>query len=155
EHDAVTIEDVKAYWDRRPCNIGHSKRPLATKEYFDEVEARRYFVEPHIPHFAQFERWRGKKVLEVGCGIGTDAVNFARAGALYTGVELSQASLDLTKRRFELFGLKGDFVSCNAERLSQFLPTNTFDLVYAFGVIHHTRNQRLATEEIRKVLRQD
>ncbi len=154
-HDHVSIEDVNAYWNRRPCNIGHSKRPLASREYFDDVEARRYFVEPHIPAFAQFERWRGKKVLEVGCGIGTDAVNFARAGALYTGVELSQTSLELTKKRFEVFGLKGEFVSCNAEQLSQFFSPNTFDLVYAFGVIHHTPNQRAAIEQIRKVIKKD
>ena len=153
--DQARLENVKAYWNRRPCNIGHSKRPLATKEYFDEVEARRYFVEPHIPGFAQFERWRNTKVLEVGCGIGTDAVNFARAGALYTGVELSQASLDLAMKRFDVFGLKGNFVLCDAEHLSHFFSLDTFDLVYAFGIIHHTPNQRAATEEIRKVIKKD
>jgi len=153
--DKASVEDVKEYWDRRPCNVRHSKRALATREYFDEVETRRYFVEPHIPGFAQFKRWKGKKVLEVGCGIGTDAVNFARAGALYTGVELSQASLDLAKKRFEIFGLHGNFVLCNAEQLSHFFSTGTFDLVYAFGVIHHTPDQRAVTEEIRKVIRED
>src|SRR5713226_1356279 len=101
------ITVVRDFWNRRPCNIRHSTKPVGTKEYFDEVEKRKYFVEPHIPAFAQFERWRGKRVLEIGCGIGTDAVNFARAGALYTGVELSQTSLELTKKRFEVFGLKG------------------------------------------------
>ncbi len=81
---------VKEYWNQRPCNIRHSTKPLGTKEYFDEVEARKYFVEPHIPRFAQFERWRGKKVLEIGCGIGTDTINFARHGADVTAIELSE-----------------------------------------------------------------
>ena len=71
-------------------------------------EKRKYFVEPHIPAFAQFERWKGKKVLEVGCGIGTDAINFARAGARVTAVDLSDESLKLAKQRanFSIWPIK-------------------------------------------------
>ena len=61
-----TIEDVKVYWDDRPCNVKHSKKEIGTKEYFDEVERKRYTAEPHIPLFADFPRWRAKKVLEIG-----------------------------------------------------------------------------------------
>jgi ubiquinone/menaquinone biosynthesis C-methylase UbiE len=126
-----------------------------TRAYFDEVEERKYFVEPHIPGFAQFARWKGKKVLEVGCGIGTDATNFARAGADYTGVELSEKSLELTRRRFDVFGLKGNFVTCNAEQLSGHVDRKAFDLVYSFGVIHHTPDQRAVVREIRQVIKGD
>jgi len=143
---------VQAYWDRRPCNIRHSKRPVGTREYFDEVERRKYLVEPHIRGFAEFPRWANKRVLEVGCGIGTDAVNFARAGAMYTGVELSEESLRLARQRFDVFGLEGEFVSCNAERLTTGLGPRKFDLVYSFGVVHHTPDQRRVVEEIRQVL---
>ena len=87
------IDAVEDYWNARPCNVRHSPKPVGSREYFDEVEQRKHFVEYRIPGFAQFERWRGKRVLEVGCGIGTAAVNFARGGAEYTGVELSKASL--------------------------------------------------------------
>src|SRR5579859_3366150 len=59
----VTVDEVRTYWDRRPCNLRHSPKPVGSREYFDEVEARKYFVEPHIPRFAEFERWRGKRVL--------------------------------------------------------------------------------------------
>ena len=75
------IDAVEAYWNARPCNVRHSPKPVGSREYFDEVEQRKHFVEYHIPGFAQFERWRGKRVLEVGCGIGTAAVNFARVAA--------------------------------------------------------------------------
>ena len=139
---------VRQYWDRRPCNIRYSNKPLGSREYFDEVEARKYFVESHIPAFAQFERWRGLKVLEIGCGIGTDAINFARAGAELTVVELSEASLDICRQRFETYGLDATFVSANAENLRRFLPVQTFDLIYSFGVLHHSPDPGRALEEL-------
>jgi 2-polyprenyl-3-methyl-5-hydroxy-6-metoxy-1,4-benzoquinol methylase len=151
----ATIEQVRDYWDRRPCNIKHSRLEIGTQEYFDEVEQRKYFVEPHIPGFAEFHRWKGKRVLEVGCGLGTDAVNFARAGANYTAIELSQASVSIAKKRFDLLGLAGEFIISNAEELTRQLPPKNFDLVYSFGVIHHTPNQRAVIEEIRKVVKDE
>ena len=132
------IENVKQYWNNRPCNIYHSKSKFGTKKYFDEVEKRKYFVEPHIPYFANFKKWQGKKVLELGCGIGTDSINFVRAGADLTIVELSKKSLDITKKRFKVYGLKAKFYLGNIERLSEFLPKEKYDLIYSFGVIHHT-----------------
>jgi len=152
---APDIGAVKEYWNRRPCNIRHSRKEVGTREYFDEVEARKYFVEPHIPEFAEFAKWKGAKVLEVGCGLGTDAVNFARAGADYTGVDLSEASLELARRRFEVFGLPGTVQWCNAEKLSESFPAKSFDLVYSFGVIHHTPNPRAVFEQIAKVIKAD
>lgn len=151
----ATLDDVRDYWNRRPCNVRHSPREVGTREYFNEVEQRKYFVEPHIPGFAQFERWAGKKVLEIGCGIGTDAINFARAGADYAAVELSRASLDLARRRFEVFGLKGDFHEGNVETVSSLFPPASFDLVYSFGVLHHTPDPRQAIAELRKLVRPD
>ena len=149
------IATVQAYWDRRPCNLRHSNALVGTREYFDQVEARKYFVEPHIPDFAQFQRWAGKRVLEIGCGIGTDAVNFARAGADYTAIELSEASLALARQRFSTFGVTGSFYHANAEQLSSVVERPGFDLVYSFGVIHHTPNQRAVIEQARRVIRDD
>jgi 2-polyprenyl-3-methyl-5-hydroxy-6-metoxy-1,4-benzoquinol methylase len=144
------IEKVRKYWDARPCNIRHSPSPVGTREYFDEVEARRYFVEPHIPGFAEFERWRGRKVLEIGCGIGTDTMNFARAGAQITAVDLSANSLAVAQRRAQLYGLSERirFYEANAEALSEVVPPEPYDLVYSFGVIHHTPSPERAIREI-------
>lgn len=148
----VPIDDVKKYWDRRPCNIRHSAKPVGTKEYFDEVEARKYFVEPHIPAFAEFERWKGKKVLEIGCGIGTDTINFARAGATVTAVDLSSESIALAKKRAEVFGLsdKITFYNTNTEELSKTVPVEPYDLIYSFGVLHHTPHPDVALMQLRK-----
>ena len=136
----VPIQDVRNYWNARPCNIRHSTAEVGTEEYFNQVEARKYFVEPHIPAFADFEKWRGKKVLEVGCGIGTDTINFARAGAEVTAIDLSSESLALAKKRADVFGLsdKIKFYEANAEHLADFIPAEKYDLIYSFGVIHHS-----------------
>src|ERR1700757_4794942 len=91
----VSIQRVRDYWNERPCNLRHSPSAVGSRQYFDEIEARKYFVEPHIPLFAQHARWGGKRVLEIGCGLGTDTINFARAGARVTAVDLSVRSLDL------------------------------------------------------------
>jgi SAM-dependent methyltransferase len=151
----ASLDDVRSYWNRRPCNILHSMKEVGTREYFDEVEQRKYFVEPHIPGFAQFERWKGKRVLEVGCGLGTDAINFARAGADYWAIDLSDASLALARKRFEVFGLKGNLQPRNAETLSEAVPIASFDLVYSFGVIHHTPRPDAVIREIRNVIKPD
>ena len=148
----VQIERVKEYWDRRPCNLRHSPQPVGTRQYFDEVEARKYLVEPHIPGFAQFERWNGKRVLEIGCGIGTDTINFARHGARVTAVDLSEKSLEIARARAVAFDLQDriQFFCGNAEELSQCVPIEPHDLIYSFGVIHHTPHPERALDQIRQ-----
>ncbi len=137
---SVPIERVRDFWDSRPCNLRHSPAAAGTREYFDQVEERKYLVEPHIPGFAEFERWRGRRVLEIGCGLGTDTINFARAGARVSVIELSERSLELARKRAELYGCENeiDFYHGNAEDLASVVPVEPFDLIYSFGVIHHT-----------------
>ena len=155
DFENVQIARVRDYWNARPCNIRHSTAPIGTREYFDQVEARKYFVEYHIPAFAEFERWFGKKVLEIGCGIGTDTINFARAGAQVTTVDLSEKSMELARQRAAVFGLENRIRFCpgNAEQLGSFVPVEPYDLIYSFGVIHHTPHPRKVLEQLKAYTR--
>lgn len=150
-----TINEVKSFWDNRPCNVRHSKKEVGTKEYFDEVERKKFFVEPHIKSFSKFNEWNGKKVLEIGCGLATAGINFARYGADYTGVELSKESLALAKKRFEVYNQNGQFYQGNAESLSDFLPEEKYHLIYSWGVIHHTPHPEKIIKEVSKYLSKD
>jgi 2-polyprenyl-3-methyl-5-hydroxy-6-metoxy-1,4-benzoquinol methylase len=150
----VPIRAVRDFWNARPCNIRHSPKQVGDRDYFDEVEARKYLVEPHIPRFAEFSQWAGKRVLEVGCGIGTDTMNFARAGAEVTAVDLSERSLDLARQRAAVYGLTNiRFVHANVEELGAILGPEQYDLVYSFGVIHHTPHPDVALRELVSMLR--
>jgi 2-polyprenyl-3-methyl-5-hydroxy-6-metoxy-1,4-benzoquinol methylase len=153
----IPIESVADYWNRRPCNIRHSPREIGTRAYFDEVEQRKYFVEPHIPRFADFPRWKDCRVLEIGCGIGTDTVNFARHGAQVTAVDLSAKSLEIAQQRAAVFGYldRVRFFQGNVEELTRVLPVEPYDLVYSFGVLHHTPNPDRALEQIGHYLHAD
>lgn len=151
----VPIEKVQAFWDQRPCNVKHSAKMSGTKEYFDEVEQRKFLVEPHLPLFADFPSVKDKKVLEIGCGLGTVAINFARAGAKkVTAVDLSNTSLELAKQRANVYGFSNciDFVQANAEELSKSLPLEQYDLIFSFGVIHHTPHPEKVLKELQKYL---
>lgn len=154
--EQVSIEQVREFWDRRPCNIRHSPKPVGTREYFDEVEARKYFVEPHIPRFAEFERWSGKRVLEIGCGIGTDTINFARHGALVTAVDLSQESLSIARQRAKVYGFEQQihFYLGDSEELSSVVPPEPYDLIYSFGVIHHSPHPERILAQVKRYTRQ-
>lgn len=147
----VAIDRVRDYWNARPCNIRHSPAPIGTRQYFDEVDARKYFVEPHILRFADHARWAGKRVLEIGCGLGTDTIRFAQAGAHVTAVDLSARSLELVRQRAEVYGLADriSFFEANAEELSHAVPPRPYDLVYSFGVIHHSPHPERVLHEIR------
>jgi SAM-dependent methyltransferase len=150
-----TITEVKQFWDNRPCNVKHSNKEVGTKEYFNEVERKKFFVEPHILNFTDFPSWSNKKVLEIGCGLATVGANFAFHGADYTGVELSESSIELAKKRFEIFEQYGKFYSGNAEELSSFVPIETYDLIYSFGVIHHSPHPEKIISEIKKYMNQN
>lgn len=143
-------EAVRAHWEAEPCGSRLADAAPGSREFFDQAEAARYALEPFIPSFAQFERWRDRRVLEIGVGLGTDFARFARAGARVTGIDLTEASADLVRRRLELEGLEGDVAVADAEELP--FADGSFDLVYSWGVLHHTPNTERAIAEVRRVL---
>ena len=151
----ATIEEVKKFWNDRPCNIKHSSKELGTMEYFNEVELKKFRTEPHILKFTKFPQWKNKKILEVGCGLGTVGINFALNGADYTGVELSKESLEIAKKRFEVYNKSGKFYLGNAEELSSFVHIETYDLIYSFGVIHHSPHPEKIVSEIKKYMNEN
>ena len=147
------INSVKNYWNNQPCNINFSKKKFLSKEYFNEISKKKYFVESHIRQFANFKKYKGKKVLEIGCGIGTAGIDFIKNGAAYTGVDLSKKSLDIFKERIKVFKLekkKIKLIEASVENLSS-VPKCKYDLIYSFGVIHHTPNMKKAFNEIYKL----
>jgi len=142
---------VREFWQQHPCGTKFSDAEMGSREFFDRIEKHRYEKEWHIPDAADFAGARGLKVLEIGCGIGTDGAQFAKAGADYTGIDLTEAAIDLARRRFVLAELKGDFCVSDAERLD--FPDDSFDLVYSHGVLHHTPDIEAAVAEIHRVLK--
>ena len=153
---AVSTDAVREYWDGRPCNSGWKFDGIeyGSKEHWDEVTRRKYKVEYHIPAWAEFDKWRGKKVLEVGGGICTTATSFAKAGAYITVADLSPKSMELCKERFKTMGLEhmAKFYVVNAEKLSEVIPVQEYDLIWSFGVIHHSPNPDAIVAQMRKYM---
>jgi 2-polyprenyl-3-methyl-5-hydroxy-6-metoxy-1,4-benzoquinol methylase len=135
--DQHLLDKIKAYWNRQPCNILHGRSELGTVEFYQEVSERRYRVEPHIREFAGFHLWAGKRVLEIGSGIGSDAEEFAKRGAEYVGVDYSDQSVEIARQRFKVLELDGEFHNIDASDGQALSALGKFDLVYSYGVIHH------------------
>ena len=149
--DEQLKERVRTFWQAHPCGTKFSDAEIGTRAFFERIEAHRYEKEWHIPAAANFANTRGLKVLEIGCGLGTDGAQFAKAGADYTGVDLTNAAIELARRRFELFGLTGKLQVADAENLD--FPDESFDVVYSHGVLHHTPDIDAAVQEIHRVLK--
>lgn len=149
------LKQIKNYWNRQPCNINHSNETGLSKKYFDQVRKKKYFVENHILKFAEFKKYNKKNVLEIGCGIGTDAIEFIKNGANYIGVDLSDESIKICKRRTEVLKLTKKnplFLIDNCEELKKIKKLKKkFHLIYSFGVLHHTENMQKAFDQIYEV----
>jgi ubiquinone/menaquinone biosynthesis C-methylase UbiE len=144
------IRAIRAFWDANPCGSRLSDEP-ERREYFAEIEAKRYSHESHIPQIARFDDFKGKNVLEIGTGIGTDGLQFQMNGANYVGVDLTLAGQRLAKEQFGLAGYESDVIVGNAEILP--IADDYFDHIYSFGVIHHSPSTEMIVNEMFRVLK--
>lgn len=142
-------EAVRQYWDDKPCGTRNIPYHEGSLEYFEAIAENRYRLEPFIADYAQFSKWAGKRILEVGCGVGSDLLQFARAGADVVGIDLSPKSAFLARHRLDSYSCQGNVLVADAESLP--FTGDEFDLVYSWGVLHHTPNPEKAIQEIYRV----
>jgi SAM-dependent methyltransferase len=143
----VPKEEVREFWNADPCGT----RYMDGKEDFDAHARARYVLEPFIFDFAQFQSARGLRVLEIGVGMGADYLEWLKAGALATGVDLSATSMERARQRAELAGYQPDLRVADAEQLP--FADNSFDVVYSYGVMHHSPNTAQCVREAWRVLK--
>ena len=148
-------EKVRAreQWGQDPCGAEYEREhELGTREFFDSVERYRYSqYAPWMRRVMGFDQFRGARLLEVGCGMGTDLLQFARGGARCFGVDLTPRSVQITRHRFALYGAGGAFMIADGEQLP--FASDSFDVVYSNGVLHHTPDTAGAIREVHRVLR--
>lgn len=145
--------EVKAYWNRASCDTWHAESQKFTRDYFEQIEEWRYRDQPFIHSFAQFTRYHGKRILEVGFGAGTDFIQWLRAGAVASGVDLTEEALANLTHRIQVYDLPGpsSIKVADAENLP--FDSGYFDLGYSWGVLHHTPDTEKSVRELVRVVR--
>jgi SAM-dependent methyltransferase len=147
----ATTEQVRAYWDHHIHDLEITRHPVGSRGFFDDLDQYHFEKLHHLPRLVAFDGYRGRSVLEVGCGAAVDLARFARGGAEATGVDLSASAIGLARANFSQQGLSGRFEVADGEHLP--FPDNGFDLVYAHGVVQYTANPQRLVDECRRVLK--
>lgn len=145
------LEAIRTYWNEHIHDLEVATQPIGTLGFFDELDEYRFDKLRYLPKLVDFSGFKGQALLEVGCGVGIDLVRFARGGAIVTGIDLAEVSIKLARRNFALRGLSGDLRVMNGEALE--FPDNSFDIVYAHGVIQYTAHADRMVAEIHRVLK--
>jgi 2-polyprenyl-3-methyl-5-hydroxy-6-metoxy-1,4-benzoquinol methylase len=143
--------DISAYWDEHIHDLEIATHPVGTAGFFRELDEYRFDKLRYLPEVVKFDTFKNKKLLEIGCGVGIDLARFARAGARVTGVDLSPTAIQLARQHFEQQDLAADFVVMDGEALQ--FATDSFDYVYAHGVLQYTADPARMISEIHRVLR--
>ncbi|MBI1747968.1 MAG: class I SAM-dependent methyltransferase [Acidobacteria bacterium] len=145
--------EVQSHWENEVCGARYDSS-ISRQQHFNQIEHVRYTLEPYIAEFAGFAQARGKRVLEIGVGAGSDFHNWVKSGAIATGIDLTEAAIALSKEHLEVKQLSPESYSlrrADAENLP--FGDNQFDLVYSWGVLHHTPNTALAFREAFRILK--
>jgi SAM-dependent methyltransferase len=148
---APSTADIREYWNRHIHDLEITTHPVGSPGFFADLDHYHFEKLHHLLRLVDFNGYAGKRVLEVGCGAGTDLVRFARGGAIVAGVDLSSSAIALARRNFEQQGLTADLREADGEHLP--FPDDSFDLVYAHGVLQYTANSRALAGECRRVLK--
>lgn len=153
-NDEGDKKEVKDFWTRNVCQADLPKAKKGSKEFFDEVEGIRYRYHYHLmPLFDRIAREcsTGGQLLEIGCGMGSDLLQLARRGLKVTGVDLTDTGIELAGSRFKIYGQQADLRVADAENLP--FEDMSFDVVYSFGVLHHTPDTPRSIMEVHRVLK--
>jgi SAM-dependent methyltransferase len=141
---------VRAYWNDHIHDLEIASQPVGSPGFFAELDAYRYEKLRYLPQRIDFAGYAGQRLLEVGCGVGTDLVRFGRGGALVTGIDLAPISIDLATRNLAQHGLGATLQVMDGEHMT--FAEASFDVVYAHGVLQYTPDAALMLSEIRRVL---
>ena len=148
---AVAKAAVRDYWNSHVHDWKVAKSPAGTLEFFEEIEDYRFEKLEYLDRIMPFDDYKGKKVLDVGCGVGNDLSRFAKRGADVTGIDLAEHSVELARKNFDLRGLNGRFLVMDGEDMQ--FPAGSFDLAYCHTVLHFTPEPNRMIREIHRVLR--
>ncbi len=148
---STLLQEIRQYWNSHIHDLEVVRHEVGTLGFFDDLDEYRFDKLRYLPHVVNFDGFAGKRLLEVGCGAGVDLVRFARGGALVTGIDLAEQSIALTKKNFALRGLSGEFLVMNGEAME--FADNSFDVVYAHGVLQYTADPAKMIREIHRVLK--
>jgi SAM-dependent methyltransferase len=146
----ATTGEVREYWDRHIHDLEITRHPVGSRGFFDDLDRYHFDKLHHLLDLVDFDGYRGRRVLEVGCGAGVDLARFARGGANVTGADLAPSAIELTRSNFEQLGLHGDFHVVDGERMP--FPDSSFELVYAHGVVQYTADPQRLVDECWRVL---
>jgi SAM-dependent methyltransferase len=149
----ATTAAVREYWNAHVHDLEITRHAVGSRGFFDDLDQYHFEKLHHLLRLVAFDGYRGRTVLEVGCGAGVDLARFARGGAIVTGIDLAPSAIELARANFEQQELRGTFEVADGERLP--FPDNCFDLVYAHGVVQYTANPGRLVEECRRVLKPD
>ncbi|HET7616925.1 MAG TPA: methyltransferase domain-containing protein [Vicinamibacterales bacterium] len=142
---------VREYWNHHIHDLDITTHPVGSPGFFADLDQYHFEKLHHLPRLVDFAGYAGQRVLDVGCGAGTDLVRFARGGAAVTGVDLSSSAIDLAKQNFAQQRLDADLRVADGAHLP--FPDDTFDFVYAHGVIQYAADDRAVIAECRRVLK--
>jgi len=145
------LTSIAAYWDEHIHDLAITTYPVGTPEFFRQLDEYRYEKLNYLPRLVKFSAYKGKSVLEVGCGAGIDLVRFASGGAKVTGIDLSKTAIALACKNFEQSERIADLRVMNGECMQ--FADNIFDVVYAHGVLQYTADTEKMMAEIHRVLR--